>query len=436
MHVSVETTQGLERRMTVSVPSDRIESEVTARLKNLSRTARLKGFRPGKVPLKVLESRYGLRVRADVVSEVTRSTFFEALAQEKLQLASMPRFEQRIAEPGKNLEYEAVFEVMGGVQVAPVDGFEIKRPKAEITAADIDRMIETLRRQRASWHAVSRSAAAGDQVLIDFEGTVDGAPFDGNQGTNFPLVLGSHTLIAGFEDGLIGTSAGDERTLDLVFPARYHAAHLAGRPVQFKVKVHAVMEAQLPALDEAFVRGFDVPDGQIESLRNEVSKTMNEELTEAIYDVVRQQVMDQLYGANPIEIPRAQVDQEIDIAISRARESMQGRGLPVDESRFVRSEFEPGARRNATLRILVREIVKENGFIAEPEKVRARVESIAASYEDPEEAIRWYYADRARLANIESLVLEDHVVDWVLSRAKVSDYETSFEELMNDRRGA
>lgn len=421
--------------MKVSVPAERIESEVESRLRNLARTARLKGFRPGKVPLKVMESRYGPQVRQEVIGEVTQSSFYEAVSQEKLQLAGMPRFQQQVAEPGKDLEYEAVFEVLEEIALAPLDNVEISKPVAEITDGDVDNMLETLRRQRTQWEPVERAAQNEDQLVIDFHGTVEGEEFAGNSGEQVPVVLGAHSFIAGFEEGLIGASAGDERTLELRFPEDYHVQSLAGKPVRFDITVRTVSEPRLPELDEEFARSFEIAGGTVESLRQEVRKTMQDELDEAVRDRVRQEVMETLYSQNPIDVPQSQIEEQTQLLMSQTREALKGQGMAGDDMDLDRSLFEERARRRVALGILLNEIVKQQKFSAEPERVRERVESIAAGYENPDEAIKWYYADRSRLANIEQLVLEEHVVDWVLEQARVKEEPTSFDELMKDRRG-
>lgn len=436
MEVSVETTQGLERKLTVSVPAERIENEVENRLRNLARTARLKGFRPGKVPLKVMASRYGPQVRQEVVNEVTQSSFYEAISQEKLQLAGMPRFQPQVVEPGKDLQYEAVFEVLEDVKLAPLANVEIAKPVAEIAEQDVDNMLETLRRQRMQWRPVERPAQNDDQVVIDFHGTIDGEVFAGNKGEEVPVVLGAGSFLEGFEEGLIGAVAGETRVLELRFPDDYHVSSVAGKPVRFEVKVHTVSEPELPAIDAEFASSFEVPDATVESLREEVRKTMQAEMEEAIRDRIKLRVMDALYRENPIDVPQSKVEEQTELMLSQAGDTLKSRGLSEEELNLDRAVFEEQARRRVALGVLVNEIVKQQGFAAEPDRVRARVESIAAGYENPNDAIKWYYADRSRLASIEELVLEDHVVDWVLEQADVKEEPATFDELMKDRRSA
>ncbi len=436
MQVSVETTQGLERRMTVSVPAERIDHEVANRLKNLTRTARIKGFRPGKVPLKVIESRYGPMVRQEVVNEVTRDTFFEAISRENLQLAGMPRFRPRVMEAGQDLEYEALFEVMARIEIAPLEDVEIVRPVAEITEQDIDNMLETLRNQRGEWRPVDRPAGEGDQVIADFVGTIDGEEFTGNRGERVPVLLGAKRLIPEVEQGFVGLSAGEERSVDVRFPDDYHVPEVAGKAASFALKVHSVSEPHLPEIDEAFIRSFDVPDGTIESMRAELRKTMSDEMGDAIREKLKRQALDALYNAHAgIEVPQAQIESQTSVLLGQARDMLLRQGTPEGDIRLDRAPFEQQARRRVVLGLLIREIVREHGLKAEPQQIRERVEFIASSYENTEEAIRWYYSDRDRIANIEQLVLEDQVVDWVVSRVRQRDEPTTFEALLRERRG-
>jgi trigger factor len=434
MQVSLETTQGLERRMKVSIPAGRIETEVENRLKNLSRTVRLKGFRPGKVPLKVVESRYGSAVRQEVVDELTRSTFFEAIRREKLQLAGLPRIEPRVMEPGRDLEYEAVFEVLERIDIAPLTDVEIARPVAEITEEDVDRMIETLRRQRGTWRAVDRPAAEGDQVVIDFIGRIDGAEFPGNRGERMTVVIGGKNFVPGFEEGLIGMRPGETRTVDVRFPDDYHVAAVAGRLAQFEMTVRSVSEIELPEVDEAFIRSFDVPDGTMASMRAEVRKTMQEELDEVVRESIRRQAFDALYTRNPIQVSEAQVQAEAESLLQQARTAALNEGVSESNIHLERSMFEAQARRRVALTRLVAEIARRHNFVAEPERVRQRLDWISVGYENPEEVHKWYYADPARLANIEKLVIEDHVVDWVVSQARVIERRTDFQTLMREKQ--
>lgn len=429
MQVSVETTQGLERRMTVSVPAERIENEIQNRLKNLSRTVRLKGFRPGKVPFKVMENRYGPSVRNDVLNEITRATFYEAVTRQNLKLAGFPRFQPRVTEPGRDLEYEAIFEILEKVQLAPMSGVTIARPTAEIAEQDIDTMLQNLRRQRAEWIPLDRPSQSGDRVTVS--GAIDGQPFLGEKEKE--VVLGAN-IFKELEDLLVGVRRGDERQADLRFPDDYPAKVMAGKTARFELKVESVAEVRLPEIDEEFIRSFDVQDGSLETFRQELRRTMQDEMGDVIRAKVKQRALDALYSLNPIEAPRTQVEQQAGFMMEQAHQTLLAQGVAEADIKLDRESFETEARRRVGLSLLINEVVRNQRFSAEPELVRARVEALASSYENPNEAIQWYYADRNRLANVEQLVLEDHVVDWILGQAQVTDEKTTFEALLKERR--
>ncbi len=435
MQVSLEATEGLERRMTVSVPAERIDTEVENRLKDLSRTVRLKGFRPGKVPLKVVESRYGSDIRREVVDQVTRKSFYEAISREQLPVVGAPRFQLRAAEQGKDLEYEAVFEVLGKIELAPLDRAEIVRPVADITEDDIDRMLENLRRQRGEWRDVVRAAQKDDRVVIDFVGRIDGEEFQGNRGENVPLLIGGGQFIPGFEDGIIGAVAGESRVVDVRFPESYHVTAVAGKQAQFEMKVHGVAELVPAEIDEDFIKSFDVAEGTVDAMRAELRKTMQDEMDEAIRERVRKQALDVLYRENSVELPRSQVESETDVLAAQARDVLRRQGVSEADINLDRSVFAEQAKRRVTLGLLVMEIAKREKFTVDPDRVRQRVEGIAAGYENPDEVAKWYYSDRSRLANIEQLVMEDSVVDWVVSQVRVNEERTDFGTLLQERRG-
>lgn len=434
MQVSVETTQGLERRMTVAVPAERVEKEVENRLKTLSRTAKLAGFRPGKVPIKVITSKYGPQVRQEVLDEVTQRSFQEAVIQEKLQLAGSPRFEAHPSETGKDFEFTAVFEVFPGVKLAPVDKLKIDKPVAEITEKDVDNMLQKMRMQRATWEVVERPAALDDQVMIDFKGTIDGKDFTGNEGKNIPLVIGSGHFIASFEEQLVGAKAGDDLTVMVTFPDDYHIKEVAGKPASFAIKVHTVSAPVLPDIDDEFIRSYGVKEGGMEALRREVMEGMTQEMKQVIKSKIKSQVMDQLYAANPLELPKSLLEREIINLMNQARSTLINQGVKPNDVQLERDMFEERAKRKATLGLLLSEIIKDNNFKAEAPQVRQEIENIASTYDDPQEVIKWYYADRSRLSSIESVVLEDRVVEWVLELASVTEIRYTFDDIMKNRQ--
>lgn len=431
MQVSVETTSGLERRMTIEVPEERVETEVQNRLRNLARTTRLKGFRPGKVPLKVVERQYGGQVRQEVIGEVIQSTFSEAVAQEQLQPAGMPDIEPKELEKGKNLQYVATFEVMPQVEVASLEGVAVETPKAEVTDADIDNMLETLRKQQAKWVEADRAADEGDRVTVDFEGTVGGETFQGNKGTDVPVTLGGGRMIPGFEDGLKGLKAGDEKTLEVTFPEDYGSAEVAGKDAKFEVKVKKVEEPELPAIDADFAKALGVNTEDMDEFRAEVRQSMERELKQNLKAQVKQQVMDKLLEVNNIELPQALIEQESQALAQQLQQQMQGAQQGKGAPQLEPSMFADQAKRRVALGLILSELVQSNEIKADPEKVRAAVEEVASTYEQPDEVIKFYYSDQRRLAEVESMVLEDAVVDWVLDNAKVQEKQASFDEIMN-----
>jgi trigger factor len=428
MQVSVETTAGLERRMTVQVPEDRIASEVDSRLRQLARTTSIKGFRPGKVPFKMVQQRYADQVRQEVLGDVIQSTYFEAVTQEKLRPAGYPSFEPKSLEQGKGIEYVATFEIMPEITLAGFDGVTIEKPVASVTDADVDTMLETLRKQNAGWQAVERGAADGDRITIDFKGTIDGAEFQGNKGENVPVTLGGKRMIAGFEEGLVGAKAGEERTLDLQFPDNYGYKEVAGKPVQFKVSVKQVEEPQLPELDDAFAAKFGV-EGGIAALRGEVRANMERELEQRLSSLVKQQVMDKLLEINNITVPQALVMQESQALAQQMRENMQ---LPADKSGSLSpSMFEEQAKKRVTLGLILAELVQCHNLKVDADALRRKVEQMAAGYDQPDEVVKWFYADKRRLGEVESMALEERVVEWVLGQVQVTEKSQGFNDLMN-----
>ncbi len=429
MQVSIEATEGLGRRMTVEVPQERIEKEVDNRLRQVAKSTSIKGFRPGKVPMKEVKRRYGEQVRNEVVGEVVQSTFYEAVTKENVNPAGLPKIEPEVMEEGKDLKYIADFEVMPEVELASMDGADIEKTVAAVTDADVEKMIDTLRKQRSEWKAVKRKAKEDDRLNIDFVGTIDGEAFGGNEGKGVVLTLGSKRMIPGFEDGLVGAKKGEELTLDLTFPEDYSSKEVAGKAVQFAVTVNEVEEPVLPEIDDAFVSAFGI-EGGVENLNAEVRKSMERELEQAVKGKIKQQVMDKLLELNDILVPQALVEREAETLANQMRQQMhipQGKTGPELST----SMFEEQARRRVTLGLILSEVVQANELKADAEKVRAEVEKLASSYDQPEEVVKWYYGDKQRLAEVESLVLEEQVVDWVLQQAKVTDVEAGFDEVMN-----
>lgn len=430
MQVSVEATGTLGRKMIVQVPAERIDEEVQNRLKSLSRNARIAGFRPGKVPFKVVQQRYGRQVHLEVAGDVMSSTLQEALKQQNLRPAGEPKLEPRTVEAGKALEYIAVFDVYPEFEPVTLASVKLEKPVANVTGQDMDNMLEKLRQQRAGWEPVERAAQQGDQVKVDFTGTIDGAEFPGGSGSGMPVEIGSKRLIDGFEEKLIGASAGAEITLDLRFPDDYHSTEVAGKPVQFKVKILQVNGLKLPEIDDAFAQSLGVES--VTALRDEIGKNMRRELDQMIQSIIKDRAFEQLLARNSsLEVPASLVDEEID---RLANESYQQLGGNSQGVKLPRHLFEDRARRRVTLGLIIGELIKRNGIQVDPARVRRTVETLAASYENPEEVVKWYYENRDALASAQSLVLEEQVVEWLLGQAQVEATTCTFDELTEIRK--
>lgn len=428
MMVSVDALQGLERRMQVSVPASRVEQQVDKRLLGLSRTARIKGFRPGKAPIHVVRKHYGAQVREEVVGELIRETFAEAVSQEKLAPASGPRIESLAAEKGADLKYAATFEVYPKIELKGVEGMALVRPTATVGDGDVGAMLESLRQQKLNYTAAGRPSQDGDRLTIDFEARIDGKPFDGGKAQGHQFVLGAGRMLKDVEDGVRGAAAGDLREFDVAFPADYPASNLAGRTAQFSVTVQAVEASALPELDDAFCRLFGVEEGGVEALRAEVRENMERELEQAVHARLKAQVLDKLLAANPLELPRTLVEQEIrDMQLEALRRmgARDARQLPP------RGPFEAGARRRVALGLLLNEVIRAAGLKVDAAKVQARLDELVAGFADPEAARQQYLENEGSLRQLQMMVLEDQAVDHVLAQARVTEQAATFKELMN-----
>ena len=429
MQVSIETTTGLERRMTVGIPAAQIESEVTRRLQEAAKTVRMNGFRKGKIPLKVVKQRFGAGVRQEVIGEVMNRSFYDAVQQEGVNPAGQPSIEPREMAEGKDVEFVATFEVYPEVRLGDLSGFEIVRLTANVQDSDVDNMVETLRKQQASWAEVERAAATGDRVNIDYTGTRDGEEFEGGQASGQDLELGSGSMIPGFEDGIIGMSAGEEKLLSLTFPEDYHAEDLKGAAVEFSIRLNSVSEKVLPELNEEFFAKFGV-EGEDEAVfREEVSNNMRRELKNATKNKVKTQVMDKLLEQQQLDLPKALVANEIDALRKQMMQQFGGARPDMDMKSILPDEmFKEQAQRRVSLGLIVAELVRQNDIKADPDRVRELIEETASTYQDPEEVINYYYSNQQLLSSVESAVLEDQVVDHVLASASVTDRECNYEE--------
>lgn len=428
MQVSVESTGALERRMEVQVPAERVEKAVDERLQRMSRTVRLKGFRPGKVPVKVVRQQFGQQVRQEVLGDVMQSTFNEAVVQEKLIPAAGPRIEPISLEQGADLKYRAVFEVLPQIELKGIEGLQVERPAASVSDADVDAMIQNLREQRPTFTAVDREARDTDRVTIDFDGTIDGTPFEGGKGEDIAVDLGAGRMLADFEAGLRGVKAGENKEIELTFPANYPAANLAGKLAKFAIAVKQVEERKLPELDDEFCKLYGVDEGGIERLRSEVQENMARELSDAVKARVKKQVLDGLLAANPIELPKSMVDAQVrDLQMDAARR-MGAR----DASQVPPAEgFQDAARRRVALSLLIGEIIRANNIQVDQAQVQARFEELAAQFPDQGQALQQYRSNPQFRRQMESAVLEDQVIEWIGERAQVTEKTSSFKEIMN-----
>jgi len=424
MQVSVEAGEGLERKLKIQIPTETVDMQVESRLKSMLPRVKIDGFRPGKVPLKVVKQHYGAQVFQEVAGELMQNSFRDALVQENLNPAGDPSISAESIKQGEPLEFTATFEVYPDVELAPVAGMKLEKIQSSVTDADVEKMIETLRKQRSSWSEVERAAGDGDKLVIDFKGTVDGEAFDGGSADSVPLVIGSGSMIPGFEDNLKGCKTGDKTTFKVNFPDDYKAEHLAGKEAEFAVTVKTVEESSLPEVDEEFAKSFGVEDGSTEKLRQDIRGNMTRELENRIRTEMKNAVMNKLVEANPIDVPAAIVREEAETLQKQTATQMPGSEQPVEA-------YTNDAMRRVKLGLILAEVVKTAAIQPDAEKVRERVEVMSKDYEDPDEFVRYYQSNPQLLRGIETLVMEDMVVDWIVDQAEVNETERSFDDLMN-----
>jgi trigger factor len=428
MQVSVETTGALERRIEVSVPRERIEQAIDERLKRVSRTAKLKGFRPGKVPFKVVKQQFGAQVRQEVLSDLMQSSFAEAVTQEKLNPATGPRIEPLAVGPDQDLRYRAVFEIFPEIALQGVEGIAVARPAAEVTDADVDAMVLNLREQRPRFDAADRACQEGDRVTMDFEGEIDGAPFEGSKGEGVAVLLGGGRMLRDFETGITGMRAGEHRQIAVPYPTDYHNPALAGKTATFDVHMKSVEARSLPELDDEFCREYGVLEGGVEQLRREVRDNMERELAQNVRARLKQQLLDGLLAANPLEVPKSLVDaqvREMQVDTARRMGAKDAAQVPPPEP------FVEPARRRVALGLLIGELIRGRGLKVDRALVEARLADIAASYPDPDAVIKAYRQNAEALRQVENIVIEDQVVDLLLEHAQVTDQPATFKDVMN-----
>ncbi len=432
MQVSVETIEGLGRKMTIELPQTDIDSKVAERLKSISKTARINGFRPGKVPMNVVKKRFEPQVKSEVLGDLINDSFYKAVQQESLRPAGQPQISpvEGSEEADEGFSYEATFEVYPEFDPKFDESLKITKPIVEIQSSDVDDMVNKLLEQRTEYNAVDRASEDGDQIVIDFTGRLDGEEFEGGKAEKAPLVLGSKQMIPGFEEQLLGLSAGDEKTITVTFPEQYQAENLAGKECEFDIVVHEVKESAVPELNEELVKSFGIEDGNIDTLRADIEKNMQRELKARLDNEIKSQVMDGLLTLNPIDVPAALVKEEI----GRQREQfMQQQQMPadMDTSMLADELFEEQAKRRVRLGLIVGEIVRRDSIKADAGKVREHVEHLAGSYQDPQQVIDYYYSNAEMLQNIEGLVLEDTVTQAVVDKSSVTEEPRAFSEVMN-----
>jgi trigger factor len=437
MQQAVQSTASpLERNITVAVPIALIEAEIATRLKKLARTVRMQGFRPGHVPLKMVERQYGFQVRQEVVSDAVQKTFAEAVKDKNFRVAGYPRFQPKAVEQEDQaqLEYTATFEVYPEVVMGDISASHVARPVTKVGESDVEATLATLRKQRAKYERTERAAAEGDLVNIDFEGLIAGQPFEGNKASNFTVVLGENRMLPDFEAAIVGMKAGEQKTFPLTFPQDYAEA-VKGKTADFTVTVNEVAEPRLPPLDAEFAKSLGVAEGDVERLKREVRENMEKEVAKRVHASVKEQVIDALNGAARFEVPKALLASEIDRMQNAALEDLKQRGMTVTDKSLPADLFAERAGRRIKVGLLVADLVRKNGLAPKPEQVRKAIEEHAESYEQPAELVRWYYADPSRLAEVEALVMEDNVVEWAMGKMKVEDKPTDFDELMGTKKG-
>ncbi|MES3006353.1 MAG: trigger factor [Pseudomonadota bacterium] len=430
MQVSIETTSGLERRMTVDVPASVVESAINARLQEAAGNVRLNGFRKGKVPMKVIQGRYGRGVRQEVVGEVMSKTYYQAINEQNLKPAGQPRIEPKSLEEGKDLSYVAVFEVFPEITLNDFSKLEVEKLVAEVGDENIDKMIETLRQQRQTWESVTRQSKNKDRINIDYVGTMNGEAFSGGSATGANLVLGSERMIEGFEKGLLKKKAGDEVVLDLTFPEDYHNKELAGKPVKFEIKINEISAPVLPELNDEFFAVFGIEEGGVEAFRKEVAANMSRELNNASKAKLKNRVMELLLAQNEVALPGALVKNEIEALRQQALQQFGGGNKNVDPAMLPDELFREQAEKRIALGLILGEVIKSRGLKANPAQVKTTIEDIASTYESPEQVVRWYYSNKEQLASVESAVLEDQAFDAILAEAKVTEKNVSYDDVI------
>ncbi len=429
MQVSVEKTSELSRKMTVSVPEEVVQEKMEERLKSLAKNVKLDGFRPGKVPVRVVKKMYGDRVRGEVTGDIIQTTYYEALQQKELIPAGQPHI-----HPPKDDEefvYTAEFEIYPDVSLAGIEQIEITRPVAEVTDKDLDNMVEKLREQRKEWQEVEREAQQKDQVTLHFSGVSGGENFTNGKVEDFQVEIGAKQMIPGFEDNLVSLKAGEKKTFTVTFPEDYGNEKLAGKEAEFEIEVIKVEEPTIPEVNEEFIKDFGVESGKMEDFRADVKENMERELGQAVKTKVKNAVMDGLLEKIQVSLPNAMVDQEIDNLLKPYQEQATRQGMKLEDLQLPREDFKEQAEKRVALGLILAEIIKKNEIKADADKVRSVIDDMAKSYDQPEDVVNWYYGDKSRLTEVEQMVLEDEAVAWIVDQIKVNEEPANFDDLIN-----
>ncbi|MBD2784775.1 trigger factor [Xenorhabdus sp. DI] len=434
MQVSVETTQGLGRRVSITVPAADIEKAVNSELVNVAKKVRIDGFRKGKVPMKIVKQRYGASVLQDVLGDLMQRNFINAIIEQKINPAGAPSYKPEQFKEGEDFTYAVEFEVYPEIELKGLEEIEVEKPVVEVKDADVDNMLDTLRKQQATWKETDEAATAEDRVTVDFTGSIDGEEFEGGKSTDFVLAMGQGRMIPGFEDGVVGHKAGEEFTIDVTFPEDYHAENLKGKAAKFVINLKKVEQRELPELTEEFIKRFGISDSTVEGLRAEVRKNMERELKNAVRNNIKTQVLDGLVKANEIEVPAAVVDGEIDVLRRQAAQRFGGNEKQALE--LPRELFEEQAKRRVVVGLLLGEVISSNELKVEEDRVTTLIEEMAAAYEDPKEVVEYYSKNKEMMDSVRNIALEEQAVELVLSKAKVSEKETGFNDLMNQNQWA
>jgi len=430
-----ENLSPLEKRLDVTLPNDQINAEIANRLKQIARNVKVHGLRPGKVPMKIVEQQHGGQVRQEVLSEALQKGFSEAVRSQQFKVAGYPRFEAKpTPDGGNNWEFTATFEVYPDVELGDISSKTIERPSVQVGETDIDKTIEILRKQRIQYENVDRAVASGDQVNIDYQGKMNGTVFPGGEAQGQIIVLGESRLLQDFENQLVGMVKGQEKVFELTFPEDYHGKDVAGKTVTFAVKLNAVAEPKLPEVDVEFAKSLGVDDGDLQKMRGEIKANLEREVNSRVKNLTKEKVMQALLEESKLDLPKALVGMEVERLMQQAQNDMVARGMKVSDIPLPPEIFEEQAKRRVGLGLILAELVKANSLQAKPDQVRALLTDYAQSYEQPEEMVKWYYQNPERLAEVESLALEDNVVAWALERAKVKEMPLTFDELMGNAK--